>query len=146
MVRSVVVSALTVVSVVSSAGCVIEPDIEGSFHAEQTRVGSWEMFPDTCLSGDRRDFFGADFSEEETDLYVRIVEDPIEGFTVVAFDPDEIDSIPIQPPMCRRFLVRLEKSATEEDGVEGVEGHLDLDCQPPDGGTFYGRVDFRRCY
>lgn len=132
--------------VFGTTSCVLEPGVEGSFHAEDTRLGTWDLVPDECRSGDRRDFFGADFFEDGTERSVRLVEDPVEGHAVVVSDPVADASLAIRPEDCKKFLVTLEKNGDDEDGVEGVEGHLDLDCRAPEGGVFFGRVDFKECY
>jgi hypothetical protein len=107
----------------------------------------WTMSPTACYSGERASFLGVDLIEgEDEDTLVRIVSDPVDGYSVGTNIPGEDASLFVSAAdMCETFDVEVTRTNTRVNNIWNVEGHAVVDCVAP-GLTFRVDVNFSGCH
>lgn len=107
----------------------------------------WEMTPTACYSGERAGFFGVDLAEnDDQETLVRIVSDPIDGFSVGTNVPRQDVAVFVSAADgCETFDVDVVRTNTRVNNIWAVDGHALVDCDLP-GLSFHVDVNFAGCH
>jgi len=122
--------------------------VEGTVEAAVPQFkAQWHMTPTDCYSGERAGFFGVDLAhEQDQDTLVRIVSDPIDGFSVGTNVPGEDVAVFVSAADdCETFDVDVVRTNTRVNNIWAVEGHAVVDCDLP-GLSFHVDVNFSGCH
>lgn len=127
--------------------------IEGAIEADGAVLGAWRLAPDTCVSGQRQEFYGVILLDStDARLQVKVVVDPLEGLALVATLPEGCEP----GGLCEAVVIR----ASECEGLSGdvrrdtsistnsiwhMEGWVDVECRIGDG-HLRGAVEFSACH
>ncbi len=110
--------------------------------------GNWTMHVDQCLSGERRQYFGAAFSDHAQPTLGGHIALPEDGEAHIDIDtPQKGGSDVIQRGGCQVWDVDLQRSNSTYNNVYAITGHARFDCtfQNPDA-HLAGDVQFRSCH
>ncbi|HJZ89070.1 MAG TPA: hypothetical protein VKN99_28055 [Polyangia bacterium] len=123
-------------------------DVHGRFVAQGRPLGDWELAPDDCESGQPRDFFGVNlWRSDAQSRMVRLVEDPVQGHSVVVMVPGMGDpGLALSRASCTRLEANLSFDTVSEGDGRDLGGWLELECATPDQGSFRGSVSFDHCH
>lgn len=107
----------------------------------------WETLPDSCTSGERSGFFGVDLSEgSDEERLIRIVSDPVDGFSVGTNVPGTDKALFITAADgCAQFDVDVTRTSTRVNDIWNVDGHALVDCEVP-GLSFQVDLNFSSCH
>jgi hypothetical protein len=111
-------------------------------------LGKAELRTNSCWSGQRQVFRGADIFDETTkEMFVlRLVLDPIEGPVVRIFrDSEWGPSIILRRADCTTFDYELAGTGKSVNFVSEVRVSLQLDCRSRAGDLVVGKVDLPTC-
>jgi len=100
-----------------------------------------------CVSGERQQFLGADFSDEAAGYTVRLVVDPLSGPAARVFSnahPFD-DSAVFQRSDCRVFHFAVDSTGWRIDHYEDYKVSLELDCAG-DGVSLAGKAAAEHCH
>jgi len=116
--------------------------IEGQFEAKGAQLGDWVIAPDGCDSGQRNGFSGVDLFGGG--LRFRLAETVANGPALIIQRGDKRLAL-LSKKDCKTFDRSVRKTNTTVNDVRLLDGHLELDCQLPMGGTLRGKVTFENC-
>lgn len=107
----------------------------------------WHMTPTACYSGERAGFFGVDLAQDDDpETLVRIVSDPIDGFSVGTNVPRQDVAVFVSAADgCETFDVDVVRTNTRVNNIWAVDGHAVVDCELP-GLSFHADVNFAGCH
>ena len=127
------------------AGC--SSYVSGAMHAQGGSLGTWQMIPNTCVSGFHHGVPGAEIYRRgaREDTEVVLVDSHDEGLEVLLRIPGENRMARLRPDECKRFQPRLDFNGSTVNGAPGVMGSLNLDCDIPQLGRVQGSFIFN-CY
>ena len=127
--------------------------LEGSIEADGSVLGAWTLVPDSCVSGQRQEFYGVILLDSEDErLQIKVVVDPLEGLALVATIPEGCEP----GGLCEAVVIR----ASECEGLHGdvrrdtsistnsiwhMEGWVDVECRIGDG-HLRGAIEFSACH
>ena len=132
----------------NSDGC---SSTEGSLQAAGEPLGDFTFTPAQCKSGEHESFFGVFLLGDNSDAGgVKIVVDPRNGKFVQVEVPgscrgDECTVVTLEPEKCSTFDVDIDRTNTYVNEIRLLDGHLNLDCKFPDGGTAKANIRFESC-
>jgi hypothetical protein len=128
--------------------CIRGDDLGGRLSVRSDEYGSWNMSPTTCFSGEHQQFFGVDLSEDgDVGRGVRIVLDPVDGYSLLMNVPDRDIALVIREPAdeCEVFDLHVERTNVRVNEIWEVEGHADVRCRAP-GLEIDADLDFLGCH
>jgi hypothetical protein len=110
-------------------------------------LGKRTIEPSRCIAGGHYQFLGADLVDEERDLVVRVVVDPLQGTVVRVLDAKNPDvaTMLLHRAVCEWFVAELEPTGSWVNGVDLVSLHVDLDCRAADGNAIVGSHTAAEC-
>lgn len=117
------------------AACVDGGDgLGGQIEVRTDEYGSWNMSPTTCTSGERQLFFGVDLVEDgDVGRLVRIVLDPVDGYTLALNVPDHDVALVIgEEDGCEVFDLEVRRTNVRINNIWAVEGHARVTCRAAD--------------
>lgn len=110
-------------------------ELDGSLDVTRSEYGSWSMVPTRCSSGEHQGFFGVDLIDgDDTSSLVRLVLDPIDGYSLVMNVPGEDLSLAIAAPAasCEMFDLLVERQSSRVNDIQNVRGHILVRCDVAD--------------
>lgn len=129
--------------------------IEGSFVSTGKPIGDFTFTPAQCRTGARMDFYGV----------VLVGNGPTEGGLLVAIDPaqgtflkiempgscqppdyEKCTEIMIKPEQCTKWDVDVGGTGVTINRMRMMQGHANVECAFPEGGTVKTNLDFGRCF
>ena len=115
------------------SACGSGDDLGGKLSVESDEYGAWSMSPTTCVSGEHRQFFGVDLTERgDVGSGVRIVDDPVDGYSLAMNIPDHDLALVITAASeCEVFDVFLERGNVRINNIWAVQGYAVLECRAP---------------
>ncbi|MDC0720769.1 hypothetical protein [Nannocystis bainbridge] len=130
----------------SLAACGPGDRLEGTLSVDSEEYGAWTMSPTTCVSGERRQFFGVDLTERgDNGSGVRIVDDPVDGYSLAMNIPDhDLALVVTAASKCEVFDVHLERGNVRVNNIWAVQGHAILECRA-DGMEIVADFQFSGC-
>lgn len=120
----------------------------GSFAYTSKGHDSRTIAPTSCTPGDRQLFLGADFSDTQSGMVVRLAIDPLDGPAVrvsSAAKPFE-DSVIFRRAECRTFHFSLDGTGWRINDVDDYKISLTLDCTGRNGDTLAGSAAVNHCH
>jgi hypothetical protein len=110
-------------------------------------LGTAELHPTSCASGNRWVFFGAQAEDARVGMGIRLVIDPIEGpvVRVFKFADDGENSIVLRRRDCTKFEFDFGRTGKSVNFVEEMKLGLDLDCKSKAGDFVVGSVEQTAC-
>ena len=138
------------------AACALASAAPPTGHLDATGpvLGDWTFAPDTCRSGQRRDFLGVSLTAQaHPGLRVDIVDDPLEGLAVAVHQDNRCDDRVACPPITLRA-----STCTAVDGevvrdlhrltnnIFHMDGWLTINCGIEGGGRLEGELSFSDCH
>lgn len=109
-------------------------DLGGRLSVRSDEYGSWIMSPTTCFSGEHQQFFGVDLTEDgDVDRGVRIVLDPVDGYTLLMNIPGRDLALVLAEPAgeCAVFDLDVTRTNVRVNEIWEVEGHALVECRAP---------------
>lgn len=132
---------------------VLKNKIKGTFHAKDSRVGTWTLNPNKCTSGQHKGFFGVYLSAKGEKPWVKVVKDPASGKLVVTVPflaPGQDSNYGVVLKNCKVLEGNVARTNTRVNRTWMVQGRIKVDCalKHKDGpnGRVWGEVDFAQCY
>ena len=139
-------------SVLLLAGCASAPRPKPSEATNAVAIsgptlGTVEIQPTSCASGNRWVFFGAQAVDERAGIGIRLVIDPITGpvVRIFKFADDGVSSIVLRRRDCTKFEAEFGRTGKSVNFVEEVKLSLDLDCKSEAGDFVVGSVEQTAC-
>lgn len=114
------------------AACVEGDDLGGRLAVRSDEYGSWTMSPTTCYSGEHQQFFGVDLTQDgDVARGVRIVLDPVDGYTLLVNVPERDIALVIGESTggCELFDLQVERTNVRINNIWAVEGHAFVKCR-----------------
>lgn len=127
---------------------------EGTFVSAGRPVGDFTIVPKKCRSGQRMNFFGAVLlGEGPDDGAVVAIIDPVRGKLVKVEVPGSCKppdrevcrEVLIEPSMCSKFDVSVQRTSTEVNDIRLIDGHINLECTFPEDGSVHANLKFENC-
>lgn len=115
----------------SLSACGSSDKIGGELSVDSEMHGSWSMSPTTCISGQNQQFLGVDLIEgDDEEHMVRIVDDPLQGYSLGMNVPGQDFSLVIRAPAseCEVFDLLVERGNTRINGIWAMQGHANIEC------------------
>lgn len=108
-------------------------DLGGELSVDSEEYGSWTMSPTTCFSGEHRQFFGVDLTQNgDNGSGVRIVDDPVDGYSLAMNIPGEdLALIVTAASECEVFDLHVERGNTRINNIWAIQGHATVECRAP---------------
>lgn len=110
-------------------------DLDGALAVTRSEYGEWSMTPTRCASGEHQGFFGVDLIEgDDASTLVRLVLDPVDGYSLVMNVPGEELSLEISAPAaaCELFDLYIEREPSRVNNITNVRGHVLVSCEAAD--------------
>lgn len=127
---------------------VMHPTISGGVVLRRVDGTEQHWTPDRCSSGDVARFVGFDFLSTHDAGHLRVVLEPIDGpairWTYGAGSTQ--DRTVLRRADCARLDVDAQPTAWEVNDVREFAGHVDLQCDLPDGLHIEGRIAVDHCH
>jgi hypothetical protein len=131
-------------------------DGQATGHLEAKGVlGDWTLESGKCYSGQRQQYYGAiAYGADDTGIAVKLVKDPIEGWTVVVnqaptcakqAEAGGCKAKVVARNDCKTFDVAVSNTNTTINNIKEVEGHANLDCTTADY-ELHGKLAFDSCH
>ncbi|HEY2040655.1 MAG TPA: hypothetical protein VGG95_13370 [Edaphobacter sp.] len=118
--------------------------VSGSVSATGPAVGNWELTPDVCRSGDRRNFFGIQmFSKQNKELSFLYVEEPARGNMISVNVPGTDHGYRFFQEDCAVLNGSLHRGPTINQ-VRSISGTVDVDCHTDDA-SVKAHLTFKNC-
>jgi hypothetical protein len=114
------------------SACVPDEKLSGTLTVDHAIYGSWTMSPTVCVSGQHEQFFGVDLTEDgDVGSGVRILDDPIEGYSLGMNIPGEDKALVLRAPAkeCAVFDIHLERGNTRINDIWTMQGHANIECR-----------------
>jgi len=132
------------------AGCASappQPPPSDAFSISGPTLGTRELHPEACYSGEHFVFLGAHVIDSKSKTEARLVLDPITGPVVRFFDSGSGDehSIVLRRKDCKVFETGLERTGSMTNGVNEVALKLRLDCRTRHGDVVRGATTQKPC-
>lgn len=127
---------------------------EGTFVSAGRPVGDFTIVPKKCKSGQRMNFFGAVLlGEGPDDGAVVAIIDPVRGKLVKVEVPGSCKppdrevcrEFIIEPSMCTKFDVSIQRTSTEVNDIRLIDGHINLECAFKEDGAIRANLKFENC-
>ena len=127
---------------------------EGSFISIGQPHGDFTIVPKKCKSGQRMNFYGAVLlGEGPDDGAVVAIIDPVRGKLVKVEVPgscrppdrEVCKEFIIEPSMCAKFDVSVERTGTEVNDIRLLDGHIELECAFKEDGAIRASLKFENC-
>ena len=137
---------------VVAAGCALvsipNPIITGSLVVHHLDGGQEVWTADRCLSGDRDNFVGWDFSSSSNGSQLRVLVDPIKGPVGrwQSGPPDAPHTDVLGGKHCDSFSATVKPTVFKFNEVQDYAGHLELKCSLADGSTIEGGLAVDHCH
>ena len=116
-------------------GCLgsLESLVEGTVEVETAEFDAWRYSPDRCFSGEPLQFFGVDLIDGEPEIgrITRIVQDPVEGFSVAINVPGEDIALVFTGDGCERFEIEIMRENSRVNEIWNMSGFADIQCETP---------------
>jgi hypothetical protein len=127
------VTGLLLCCLSSLPACGSSDDLGGMLSVDSDEYGAWTMSPTTCVSGEHRQFFGVDLLERgDNGSGVRIVEDPIDGYSLAMNIPDHDLSLTVTATSeCEVFDIFVEQGNVRVNNIWAIQGHATVECRAP---------------
>ena len=133
--------------------------VEGQIRSVGEPYGDYVIQPTSCFSGEHESFFGVwvtpDLSEDENGSSgfkggLKLVKSHTGQWEVYVESPTECQSFScvireLNPEHCDTFSVEVHNTSTTINDIRVREGHADLQCRLPEGGTFTAHLVFEGC-
>lgn len=133
------------------------PDLSGvvvnsaAGHVESTgSTGAWSFDGGTCYAGDNDGYFGIQV-ESKTDehVFIKLVKDPIQGWTLLAAIPSTCRGTKctlqvFRPEECKPLDVDLKVYTFQKKGTHQFDGAVNFDCSH-DKAHVSGKLTVTRC-
>jgi hypothetical protein len=115
------------------SACGTGDDLDGELSVDSDEYGAWTMSPTTCVSGEHRQFFGVDLTERgDNGTGVRIVDDPVDGYSLAMNIPDDDLAIVLTPESeCEVFDLLVERGNVRVNDIWAIQGHATVECRSP---------------
>ncbi|MEZ4451646.1 MAG: hypothetical protein R3B09_19425 [Nannocystaceae bacterium] len=126
----------------------------GQLTATGPTLGEWTLTPDTCLSGQRRDFLGVTLlADAQPGIRVDIVDDPLAGLGVAVRVDGRCDDRTACPPVTVKAsgCTALDGEVVRDlsrltNNLWHVGGWMTINCAVEGGGRLEGEVSFSACH
>jgi hypothetical protein len=108
---------------------------KGSFSASGQPLGTFNLVPKKCKSGQHEQFFGVWLIPEHDNTgEIKIVKNPVSGWYLQVELPGSCQGsnckmVNVDPKQCSTFDVAVEKTHTSVNDVTLLDGHLKLACK-----------------
>lgn len=133
--------------------------VEGELRSSGQPYGDYSVRPTSCFSGEHESFFGVwvtpDLTEDAEGRTgfkggLKIVKSHVGEWEIYVESPLECQSFncvirPLDPEHCNVFQVDVHNTNTTVNDIRVREGTVDLECAPPEGGTFVAHLVFDGC-
>ncbi len=136
----------------------MHPHVDGKLVSTGGTLGTWELAPDLCKSGEHYGYFGVDFYAPHDDhTRLRFVKDESRGLSVKVIIPGSSgDAIVFTKEDCATLegnVSWMNEGSMSKTGPQAgkmfthVEGHLRIDCHdtPPGQSHIAGELQFAHC-
>lgn len=131
------------VSLALAAGC--SNNLTGSADVKTTESGPFSITPDSCYSGEREAFFGVQLEDAKSGTMMRLVKDPVKGYTAVVRLPKSDKAISVTPDGCAKFDVDIERQSSRINNIRNVKGRAEIDCVDGDN-SLKANITFENCH
>jgi len=115
-----------------------------------TGTKSWTMHVNACTSGERRQFFGVTFFDENQPQSGGRLILPVDREASLGMNrPDKNYSVVFKRSDCSLWDVTVDHTNSTYNGIWAVEGHARFDCTVPDTDTTLhatGDLQFDSCH
>lgn len=107
---------------------------------------SWK--PDSCLTGEREQFFGFVLGASGSPLVLRAVLDPLDGpgLRLTGLEGTSPQGIVIRQTDCRTLDLSVQPTGWSVNDFRDVSGTLEVSCTLDDGVSLEGRVEASHCH
>ena len=133
---------------------------KGEIRSAGAPHGAYTLRPTSCYSGEHEGFFGVwvapDLEEDSQGRSgfkggLKLVKDPLGEWLVFLQSPAECQSFacvtrPVPRAQCGTFDVSVRHTNVWVNEIREREGHADLECAFPEGGTLSAHLSFERCH
>lgn len=132
----------------------------GEIRSQGSPHGDYVLGPTSCYSGEHEGFFGVWIAPElEEDAQgrsgfrggLKLVKDPVGSWRVFLQSPAECESFacvtrPVARAHCGTFDVSVRHTNVWVNEIRERQGHADLECRFPEGGSLSAHLTFERCH
>ena len=110
-------------------------------------LGTRELHPGACYSGEHFVFLGAQVVDPQSKTEARLVIDPVTGPVVRVFESEHGDesSIILRRKDCKVFETGLDRTGSWTNGISEVSLTLRLDCRTRHGDVVRGATTQKAC-
>ena len=120
-------------------------------HVESSgSTGAWKLDSGKCWAGDNDGYYGVQIeSKENTSVFIKLVKDPIKGWTLLASIPSTCSGKKctlqvFQPNECKPLDVNLKVYTFQRKGTHQFDGDVTFDCTH-DKAHVHGKLTVQRC-
>jgi hypothetical protein len=99
-----------------------------------------------CLSGDRQHFMGVDLIGGDSESFLRVLIDPLEGPRLLFRRETAGEPQVLGRKECSELRASVRPTGWRVNHVRDVEGEVAADCRLSDGGRLVARVTFAHCH
>lgn len=144
--------ALYVLPLVGCLNMVLsEENVSGELHG--TYGGKeWVLAPETCVSGQHKNYFGVELAGTSSDSRAILREDPLRVDSTVAARrltltfPGNQAAVILSKDECKVFEMKLRREDATYTDVGLMNGSVAVDCQAGPLGRVQGRLEFSNCH
>lgn len=128
--------------------------VSGDVVSKGEPLGNFTFVPKQCRSGQRMSFFGSVLlGEGPQDGAVVAIMDPVKGKILKVEVPgsceppdyEKCKEVIIDPTFCSRYDMVVNRTSIMVNNIVLIDGHLNVDCAFPGGGSVKGNITFERC-
>jgi hypothetical protein len=120
-------------------------------HVESSgSTGAWKLDSGKCWAGDHDGYFGVQIeSKEDRHVFIKLVKDPIKGWTLLASIPSTCNGNKctlevFQPSECTPLDVNFKVHTFQRQGTHQFDGDVTFDCKH-DKARVHGKLTVQRC-
>lgn len=103
-------------------------NLTGTADVKTLESGPFSLAPDTCYSGEREAYFGVQLEDKKSGSMMRLVKDPVKGYTAVVRLPKSDKALTVTPEGCAKFDVHIETQSSTINNIRNIKGRADIDC------------------
>jgi hypothetical protein len=120
----------------------------GALALTSSAFGQINLKPNSCSSGGRQFFFGADFEDDRAGAVLRLVIDPLEGPAVRVFSTTKpfSQSVIFRRSDCPVFDFSLDSTGWQINHIKDFRVTLKIECANKDGESLKGTASASHCH
>lgn len=125
------------------AGC--SNNLTGTANVTTKESGPFSITPDSCYSGQREAYFGVQLEDSKGGTMMRLVKDPVKGYTAVIRLPNSDKALTVTPEACAKFDVHIETQSSTINNIRNIKGRANIDCASGDN-SLKADLTFENCH